>query len=69
MKIQIVTAKTREQLEVALRELVAGDIHVHSVAYAIGPKGEREALVLYSEEKPVHLPSAVRDWLSEQLAS
>lgn len=37
--------------------------------FGVGPKGEREALVLYSEEKLVHIPTAVREWLSEQIAS
>jgi len=69
MKIQIVTAKTREALEQALGALVAGDITVHSLAYAIGPKGEREAIVLYSDGGTVHIPAAVRDWLGQQLAS
>jgi len=68
MKIQILAATSRQKLDVVLNELVAGDITVHSIAYAIGPKGEREALVLYSEGQSLELPAAVRSWLTEQVA-
>ena len=52
MKINIVAARTREKLEEAIAALIAGDVHVHSVAYAIGPKGEREALGGEREDAP-----------------
>jgi len=66
--IEIVSARTRQELESTLTAVVAGDITVHSVAYAIGPKGEREALILYSDGASLELWAAVRAWLKEQVA-
>jgi hypothetical protein len=40
---------------------------VQGVAYAIGPKGEREVLVLYTDGRAAEIPDAVKIWLADQL--
>jgi hypothetical protein len=65
MKVKLIESAA---IEVSLSEFLAReDVTVHSVSYAIGPEGEREALVLYSEGGAAELPGALRTWLAEQL--
>jgi hypothetical protein len=76
MKIKLISSQQIKLTELGagttfedvVGSFVAGDITVHAIAFAIGPKGEREAVLLYSDGATPELPAAVRAWLKDQVA-
>lgn len=66
MKIKLIAAR-RDSIENEIARFLGRDVTAHAIAYAIGPQGQREALVLYSDGATPELPAAVKTWLKEQV--
>jgi len=71
VKIHTFSEKTRAALEETVNAFLAGKVTVHSTAYAIGPKGEREALLLYTEgvERQGNVVTAADRFIADALES
>lgn len=68
MKVAILVASSADVLEKAIEDFIADDVTVHSLAFAIAPDGEREAVLLYSDGATPEVPEAVKAWLTDVLA-